>query len=81
MSFYERSTEGKLVPVTGEIPDEAIRAIERFDEEAIVHRMTTGIAVEAFIYHYPIKTATGVREIVGVSTDGADEIARMLGSL
>ncbi len=80
MSFYERDADGKLVPI-GEVPDAAIVAIERFDEEAIAHRLTTGIATDAFIYHYPIKTATGVKEIVGISTDGADEIARMLGNL
>jgi len=80
MSFYERDAEGKLVPI-GEVPDEAIRAIERFDEEAIAHRLTTGIASDAFIYHYPIKTATGVKEIVGISTDGADEIAHQLGNI
>ncbi len=80
MSFYERDADGKLMPI-GEVPDAAIVAIERFDEEAIAHRLTTGIATDAFIYHYPIKTATGVKEIVGISTDGADEIARMLGNL
>lgn len=81
MPFYERDAEGKLVPIVGEVSEEAIRAIERYDEEAIFQRMTTGIATEAFIYHYPIKTATGAKEIVGVSTDGADEIARMLGNI
>jgi len=79
--FYERDSEGKLVPVIGEVPEAAITVIERFDEEAIAHRLTTGIASDSFIYHYPIKTATGVKEIVGVSTDGADEIARMLSNL
>lgn len=80
MPLYERDTEGKLIPVS-EVPEEAIATIERFDEEAIAHRLTTGIATDAFIYHYPIKTTTGVKEIIGISTDGADEIARMLGNL
>jgi len=81
MSFYERGEGGIIAPAVGEVSDEAIRAIERYDEEAIVQRLTTGIATEAFIYHYPIKTATGTKEIIGVSTDGADEIARMLGNI
>ncbi|GAI43606.1 unnamed protein product, partial [marine sediment metagenome] len=60
MPLYERDTEGKLVKVE-EVPEAAIMAIERYDEEAIAHRLTTGIASDAFIYHYPIKTATGAK--------------------
>lgn len=81
MAFYERDKEGKLVPITEVVPEEAVRGIERYDEQAIVQRLTTGLARQEFIYHYPIKTATGVKEVIGISTDGADEIARMLGNI
>jgi len=80
MPFYEKDAKGELVPI-GEVPEEVISAIERYDEEAIAHRLTTGIASDAFIYHYPIKTGTGVKEVIGVSTDGADEIAHQLGNI
>lgn len=80
MSFYEKDADGKLVPIS-EVPEGAIQAIERYDEESIVQRMTSGIATEAFIYHYPIKTVTGVKEIIGISTDGADEMALMMGNI
>lgn len=70
MPYYERDAEGKLVPITGEVPEGIVQAIDRYDEAAIVHRMTTGIASEEFIYHYPIKTKTGVKEIVGIQPMG-----------
>lgn len=76
MSYYERDPEGKLVPVS-DVPIEAIQLMERVDDDAIVHRMTTGIASTAFIYRYPIQTKQGVKEIIGISADGADEIATM----
>lgn len=79
--YYERNREGKLVPTSEEISEEVIRTIERADDDAIVRRMTTGIASQAFVYHYPIKTKEGVKDIFGISSDGADEIALMLGNI
>ena len=81
MSFYETDPEGKLVPVREEIPEEAIRLMDRMDDTAIIQRLTTGIASEAFIYRYPIKTAAGTKEIIGISADGADEIALRRGNI
>jgi len=81
MAFYERDSKGNLVPTQEQIPEEAIRLMERYDDESIIHRMTTGIASQEFIYRFPIKTATGTKEVVGIGTDGAFEIAKMLGNL
>lgn len=78
--YHARDEGGQLVPA-GEIPEEAIRAIERYDDEAIAQRLVTGIASGVFIYSYPIKTATGTKQIIGISTVGADEIALMLGNI
>ncbi|MBU0778196.1 hypothetical protein KKF82_08050 [Patescibacteria group bacterium] len=80
MPFYEKDTEGKLVKVE-DVPEEAVQLMDRFDGEAIVHRLTTGIASDAFIYRYPIKTKFGVKEIIGISTDGSYELATMLGNI
>jgi len=78
--YHAREEGGQLVPVS-EIPEEAMRAIERYDDEAIAQRLVTGIASGVFIYSYPIKTATGTKQIIGISTVGADEIALMLGNI
>ena len=36
---------------------------------------------EAFYYKYPISTSGGTKEIIGVSVDGADELANMIGNI
>lgn len=81
MPLYERDEEGKLVPIGEGVSEEVIRAIEKYDDEAIVHRLTTGIASQAYIYSYPIQTKTGTKQIIGISADGASEIALMIGNI
>ena len=74
MAFYERGEDGKIMLAT-EVPEEAIRLIESMDDKAVIQRMTSGIAGDVFIYRYSIKTKTGTKEIIGISTDGAYELA------
>lgn len=81
MSVYERDKGGQLVPVEGEIPEEAITAIERADEQAIIEKITRIDAQPFFAYSYLIKTKEGAKEIIGISVDGAKEIARQLGNI
>lgn len=81
MPLYERDDKGALVPVAGEIPEEAIMAIERADEQTIVERLTRIEAQPFFAYSYPIRTKEGIKEIIGISVDGAKEIARQLGNI
>lgn len=81
MSYYERGAGGQLVPTTDWLPDEAVRMMERYDDDAIVQRLTTGIASEEFIYRFPIKTKDGIKEVFGVSADGASELALMIGNV
>jgi len=80
MALYEE-VDGKIVPFIGDLSDEAMRYIERADDEAIVQRMTTGLGADAFIYHFAIQTNTGPKDVVGISSSGADEMAKMLGNL
>jgi len=54
-------------------------AIERADEEQIVERLTKYDVQPYFAYSYPIKTKEGVKEVIGISADGAKEIAQQLG--
>ena len=60
---------------------EAIAAIERADEKAIIESFAGGFAQEHLIYSYPIKTKEGKKLVVGISVDGAKEIARLLGNI
>ena len=76
--LYEKSEKGALVPATGEIPEEAITAIERADEDTIVERLTRVDAQPFFAYCYPVKTKDGIKDIIGIGVDGAKEIARQL---
>lgn len=80
MALYEE-VDGRIVPFTGDLPDEAIRYIERADDESIVQRMTTGFGADAFIYHFAIQTNTGPKDVVGISSAGSDEMAKMLGNM
>lgn len=81
MAYYEPDTKGNLVPMKGDIPDEAIRAIERYDDETIVRGMTQGMAAEAYIYRYTIQTNQGPKEIIGISTEGSYELAKSEGNI
>ncbi len=77
MPFY-REQKGELVPVKGEeVPQEAVLAIERADEETIVQHLTSDFGADNFIYSYPIKGG----HVVGIGVDGAKEIARLLGNI
>ena len=65
MTYHERDKGGALVPA-GQLPPEFLQMAESMDDEAIVRRMTTGSASEAFYYKYPISTSGGTKEIIGV---------------
>lgn len=77
MPYYKPDEKGALVPASGEITQEAILAIERADDEAIVQHLTSDFASEFFIYSYPIKGG----QVVGIGVDGAKEVARLLGNI
>ena len=81
MALYEKNKAGQLVPTSGEVPEEAITAIERADEQSIVQSLTKIEAQPFFAYSYPIRTKDGVKDIIGISTEGAKEIARQLGNI
>ena len=80
MTYHERDKSGALVPA-GLLPQEFLQMAESMDDNAIIQRMTTGSASEAFYYKYPMSSAEGKKEIIGVSVDGADELANMVGNL
>lgn len=75
MALYKEEG-GKLVPVSG-VPQEAVLAIERADDETIVQNLTGEFGAESFMYHYPIKGG----DVYGIGVDGAKEIARLLGNI
>lgn len=81
MGFYGRDAQGQLVPVKGDIPEEAILAIEMADEQAIVERLTKIDAQPIFAYSFPIKTPEGTKEVIGIGVDGAKEIAHQVGNI
>jgi len=81
MAYYTRDSNGNLVPSDFDVPEEAISVIERADSEAIVQAMTSGVASDKFIYEYPINTKDGKKWVVGISSVGADEIARQMRNL
>jgi len=80
MAFYE-TQGGKVVPYGEDVPAEAVVALERADDASIISHMTTGEAGEAYIYRYNIQTKAGPREIIGISVDGAKEIAQQVKNL
>ena len=80
MTYHERDKSGALVPA-GLLPQEFLQMAESMDDNVIIQRMTTGSASEAFYYKYPMSSAEGKKEIIGVSVDGADELANMVGNL
>jgi len=81
MPLYEQDAQGNLVPVKGELPPEVLQAIDRADEAAIVERLVSPFGAEHFLYSYPIKTREGERHIVGIGSDGAKEIANLMGNV
>jgi hypothetical protein len=81
MAYYEKDNKGELVPIKGGVETEAMAAIEKYDDEAIVREMTGGAAAEEFIYRYNIQTANGPHEVIGISTPGASQLANLVGNL
>ena len=73
---YEETGKG-LTPFAGELPRSAMSAIERADDDAIVSALTTGRGAEEYLYRI---LAEG-KEVVGISTAGAFEVARLLGNI
>lgn len=73
---YEETGKG-LTPFAGRLPESAIKAIERADDDAIVAALTTGRAAEEYFYRVLVDD----REVLGISTAGAFEIARLLGNI
>jgi hypothetical protein len=80
MAYYTNE-KGELVPYTGEVPQEAIMAIESADEQTIVERLTKVDAQPVFAYSFPVKTKEGIKDIIGIGVDGAKEIANLLGNI
>jgi len=80
MAYYTNE-KGELVPYTGEIPQEAIMAIEAADEQTIVERLTKVDAQPVFAYSFPVKTKEGMKDIIGIGVDGAKELANLLGNI
>jgi hypothetical protein len=82
MSFYGRDEKsGDIVPIKGDIPQEAIMAIEMADEQAIVERLTRIDAQPIFAYSFPVKTPEGYKDVIGIGVDGAKEIAHEAGNI
>jgi hypothetical protein len=77
--FYTK--DGKeLVPMR-ELPDEAVAAMERADELEIISSITAPEKQKYFAYSYEIITKEGPKLVIGISTDGAYEIARLRGAI
>jgi hypothetical protein len=81
MAYYTPDGKGGMVPYDGDVPAEAITAIDKYDEDSIVRSMTSGVAAEEYIYRYTIQTARGSSEIIGISSTGADQLANLMGNL
>ena len=81
MTFYEIKSEKGVTPYKEDVPQEALAAIDRADDEAIVRRLASPFGAEHFLYSYPIQTAEGTKQIIGIGVDGAYEIARLMGGI
>ena len=80
MAYYT-DDKGKLALYSGDVPQEAIAAIEAADEQTIIERLTRIDAQSVFAYSYPVRTKDGVKDIIGIGVDGAKEIANLLGNI
>jgi hypothetical protein len=76
MPYYESDGKGGLVPAK-DVPEEAIWAIEKYDDEAIVSMMSSGAASQDFVYSFTIAG----KDVYGISTTGADQLANLIGNL
>ena len=73
---YQNTDKG-LRPYKKDLPDAVIAAIERAEDDAIAAALTTGRYAEEYLYWF---TVDG-KEVLGISTPGAFEIARRLGNI
>ena len=73
--MYERGKGGELIPM-GEIPEAALEAFARADEEAIFQHMA-GLELDHYVYSFPIEG----KDIMGIGWTGAREMARIRGHL
>ncbi len=82
MAFYTKGEKGKgVVPYKKDISQEALAAIDRADDEAIAKHLVSPFGAEHFLYSYPIQTAEGLKEIIGIGVDGGYEIAHLMGNI
>lgn len=77
--FYTK--DGKELIPARELPEEVVRTIERADEEEIIASITAPERQKYFAYSYEITTKEGPKLIIGISTDGSYEIARLRGCI
>ena len=63
MAYYEEQN-GRVTPMKGDVPQEAILAMEKYDDEDIVRSMTSGTAAEAYIYRYTTSHANIVCSLI-----------------
>lgn len=73
---YQYGESGELIPAKG-VPEEAIFALERADEVAIVEQFSTPFAETNLLYSYEIDG----KPIIGINVKGGYEVARLLGNL
>lgn len=76
--LYAKTDHG-IVPV--EATEEALIAIDRAADDEIISHLTNLSAQQYYAYSYTIQTKEGPVDIVGISVDGARELARMLGNI
>lgn len=82
MAYYTKGTDDKgIVSYKDTIPQEAILAIDRADDDAIASRIGSSAVSDHFLYSYPIQTADGTKQIIGIGVDGGYEIARLMGNI
>ena len=81
MALYEQEQGGKVIPWAGDLPEEAMLAIERAADADIIRHISDPSLSDAFLYSYPIETNSGKKSIIGISVDGAKEMAIMLGNI
>lgn len=74
--LYQRTEQG-LRRFQGELPEAVAAAIERADEKAIVAALGDERFAGEYLYHVQ---ADG-RELLGISAEGAFEMARLLGNI
>ena len=80
MALYEKGAKG-IVPYRGDISQEALSAIDRADDDAIAKHLVSPFGAEHFLYSYPIQTAEGTKQIIGIGVDGGYEIAHLMGNV